>query len=241
MSKKSTKIIAAAGVVAGLGVAALPAMTFASETVNGSVDLYAEVKPAIAMTIVGNNDTNSHAGTAGTNAAVAVKAPTEATKIGNTDISSYEVTTASKASSSWVDVLPNAYVDGDDTNGFKSTITVYTNNQGGYHLAVKAPTSTALTRVGTSTQPTIPAGVPESGQATFDLEGGTAAWGYVVNTAATDGEGYSPVTTSDVDIQTTSAPTTSGDVTTVYYGVATAADQATGQYKGTITYTATTN
>lgn len=54
---KTTKIIAALGVVAGLGVAALPAFTFAVDpTVNGDVQVVVEVSPAIAMKIEGNND-----------------------------------------------------------------------------------------------------------------------------------------------------------------------------------------
>lgn len=56
---KTTKIVAALGIVAGLGVAALPAFTYATQTsqsVTGDVNLYVEVQPAIAMTITGNND-----------------------------------------------------------------------------------------------------------------------------------------------------------------------------------------
>lgn len=52
---KTTKIIAALGVVAGLGVAALPAFTYAAE-VAGNVELEVDIAPAIAMTITGNND-----------------------------------------------------------------------------------------------------------------------------------------------------------------------------------------
>lgn len=63
---KTTKIIAALGVAAGLGVAALPAFTFADgPSVNGNVQIDVEVQPAIAMTISGNNDsgTTSYADT----------------------------------------------------------------------------------------------------------------------------------------------------------------------------------
>ena len=65
---KTTKIVAALGIVAGLGVAALPAFTYAAQpqSVNGDVDLYVEVLPAIAMTITGNNDDNYFYGTRGT-------------------------------------------------------------------------------------------------------------------------------------------------------------------------------
>lgn len=59
---KTTKIIAALGVVAGLGVAALPAFTFAEgePSVDGDVEVQVEVSPAIAMTISGNNDSGTH-------------------------------------------------------------------------------------------------------------------------------------------------------------------------------------
>lgn len=56
---KTTKIIAALGVVAGLGVAALPAFTYATST-TGDVQVVVEVDSAIAMTIAGNNDSGSH-------------------------------------------------------------------------------------------------------------------------------------------------------------------------------------
>lgn len=53
---KTTKIIAALGVVAGLGVAALPAFTFAEgePSVTGDVEVIVDVDAAIAMTIAGN-------------------------------------------------------------------------------------------------------------------------------------------------------------------------------------------
>ena len=70
---KTTKIIAALGVVAGLGVAALPAFSYATSTVAGEVELSAEVNEAIAMTILGNGD----GGTAG----VDTYTPTGATTI----------------------------------------------------------------------------------------------------------------------------------------------------------------
>lgn len=54
---KTTKIIAALGVVSGLGVAAMPALTFADGTsVSGNVKVEVEIEPAIAMRIHSNND-----------------------------------------------------------------------------------------------------------------------------------------------------------------------------------------
>ena len=58
---KTTKIIAALGVVAGLGVAALPAFTYAVEPITGDVEVQVDVQPAIAMTITGNNDGGANA------------------------------------------------------------------------------------------------------------------------------------------------------------------------------------
>lgn len=222
---KTTKVIAALGVVAGLGVAALPAFTYAeqqSQSVSGNADLYVEVQPAIAMTIEGNNDGNTEYGTNGDNAAVNVKNPTGATTIDGVNVSSFDVATASKASSSYVSLLPNS------TATMTSTITVYTNNTSGYTLAVKdADETTALTRVGGTE--TIPAGAEA-------VAAGTAKWnlsgGLLTNAA---------IAATDQNVKVTNAKTSGGDETVVTYNVATAADQATGVYTDTITYTATTN
>ena len=96
---KSTKIIAALGVVAGLGVAALPMATFATYTpqsVSGDVDVIVEIPEAIAMTIVGNNDDASNYGTAFS--ATAVADPT-----GN------------PSEEGWYEIVNNAYVLSGDT------------------------------------------------------------------------------------------------------------------------------
>lgn len=62
---KTTKIIAALGVVAGLGVAALPAFSFATgPAITGDVEVQVEVPAAIAMTITGNNDHSDSSTTA---------------------------------------------------------------------------------------------------------------------------------------------------------------------------------
>ena len=68
---KTTKIIAALGVAAGLGVAALPAFSYA-DSVAGQVDVDVEVGSAIAMTIVGNNDDNQAYNTGATQAYISV-------------------------------------------------------------------------------------------------------------------------------------------------------------------------
>ena len=122
---KSTKIIAALGVVAGLGVAALPAFTYATETVSGTVDVYVEIPEAIAMTIVGNND--------GGSAPYPTPATTGVDVFDSGDdttgtVDGHTTTTTSTSSSSYVKLSQNQA----DTTTALSTITVYTNSAHGY-------------------------------------------------------------------------------------------------------------
>ena len=232
---KSKTILAGLGVVAALGTAALPLASYATETISGNVDLYVEVLPAIAMTIAGNNDGNSSYGSG--NGAVDVFNPVTAAS-SSIDGHTTPATATSVASSSYASILPNAVLNGNDDNGFKSTIKVYTNNASGYTLNVKdADNTLALTKV--SSTETIPAGTESEGS--LSLTAGTAAWGYKIDTASADGTGYKAITASDVQVKTKATPTSNGEETKVYYGIATASDQATGVYTDTITYTATTN
>ena len=241
---KTTKIIAALGVVAGLGVAALPAFTYADTyvpaSVNGNADVYVEVEPAIAMTITGNNDDNSHAGAASSNAAVAVKNPSTMTTINGVDVSSFEDTTATKASSSFTKLLPNSSVHGNDgassgtDNGFYSTITVHTNSVNGYNLGISA--LTALVNQTDNTKTIAANGI---------VKAGLSGWGYA-KSVQTDATGDTPTANYLTAANTalfysdTKTADTTGDVNKVFYGVSTAPNEATGVYKSTITYTATT-
>ena len=225
MSKKSTKIIAAAGVVAGLGVAALPALTFAEgeQTVSGQVQVRADVLPAIAMTITGNNDVSPN-----TVGGVNVYTPANtASVMGHTGGSEYN-SSVLETSGSKTSILPNAV---STANDFKSTITVYTNAAAGYTLTLKDSDATnALTNGANS--------IPATESTT--LTAGTAAWGYKVGSAATDWLAVPVSTGAAADIKTDGASVQGGEATEVYYGVATAATQATGPYTDTIVYTATT-
>ena len=166
---KTTKIIAALGVVAGLGVAALPAFTYATATISEDVDLVVEVPSAIAIEISGNNDSGDYNAVAGVN-------PSNA-QLKNTD--GNVITAIAGTSSSKAQILPNAIVEGGTSTGqdatFKSTIKVTTNATGGYNLAVKATTSTNLTSGAGDTIPPLAAAAASFTQ-------GTAAWG--VKTAA---------------------------------------------------------
>ena len=229
---KTTKIIAALGVVAGLGVAALPAFTYAT-SVSGNADVIVEVGDAIAMSIVGNQDGVQGSGYNNVNIKSA-----EIDTIGqNIDISDFDYPTATTTSGSKIDILPFEYKDGNNTNNFKSAVTVYT-NANYYGLSIKAQDGTALVNQSDNSA-TIPAGTIEAPATTFDLAAGTSAWGYKVNTPAEGGAGYKAITAGDVEINEEAALAT-GNTTNVYYGVATSATQKTGTYKGTVVYTATT-
>ncbi|MBR1795774.1 hypothetical protein IJ765_00735 [Candidatus Saccharibacteria bacterium] len=263
MSKSKT-ILAGLGVVAALGTAALPLASYATPNatnvgVSGNVDLYVEVMPAIAMTIVGNNDhhelytdllgdseTDNHAATG--NAAVDVMNPNTTSASGQTVASPYTVDGHTEAhtttsSSSYTSLLPNSKVEGGN---FKSTVTVYTNNVTGYNLtAIDADASADLVHFDpTGKTATIPA------TSATTLNAGTAAWGYRV--ASKDGASLNatdwlamPITPAEgtatpATIGTEDIKTSAGTAYEVEYGVATAADQATGVYRDTIIYTTTT-
>ena len=214
---KTTKIIAALGVAAGLGVAALPAASFAASTVAGEVNVSADVNEAIAMTITGNGDS--------TGQGVDVFTPSNATTIdGHSGGTAYDPENL-QSSSSTVSLLPNAA----DTTTATSTIKVYTNAAGGFTLSVKdADSNTALVN-GSDSSATIPAGAT--------ITPGTAAWGYKGG-SVTD---FAAISATDETVYTQSTPTSGGQTINMVYGVSTASDQKTGTYSDTIIYTATTN
>ncbi|MBR3233675.1 hypothetical protein IKG12_02330 [Candidatus Saccharibacteria bacterium] len=224
MSKKSTKIIAAAGVVAGLGVAALPAMTFATETVAGEVTLTANVEEAIAMTITGNGDPTSGE-PAVQQPGVDVYSPTGATTIDGHPVGALYDPDNLQTSSSTLDILPNA----TNTNTATSQIKVYTNAASGFSLSVKDADNTTALVHSVDSNATIPAGAT--------LTAGTAAWAYKGGSVSN----WAAISATDAQVYTQSAPTSGGATINMEYGVATASDQKTGTYSDTIIYTATTN
>ncbi|MDO4987170.1 MAG: hypothetical protein Q4E46_02550 [Candidatus Saccharibacteria bacterium] len=171
---------------------------------------------------------------------VDVFAPTVVTGIVDSHTEAFKV----GPSSSYASLLPNSVLNGNDDNGFKSTIKVYTNNKSGYTLNVKDADSTlALSKITTGEDPTVNATIPAGteSEGSFSLVAGTAAWGYKVDTASADNSGYKAITASDVLVKTKTSKTSNGEETKVYYGVATSSDQAAGVYTDTIIYTATTN
>lgn len=221
---KATKIIAGLGVVAGLGVAALPAMTYATSTVAGEVELSVDVNEAIAMTILGNGDPTSGEPAVG-QPGVDVYTPTGASTIdGHAPGTLYDPTDL-QTSSSTVSLLPNAA----DTTTATSEIKVYTNAAGGFTLSVKdADNNTDLVN-GSDSNATIPAGAT--------ITAGTAAWGYKGGSVTN----FAAISATDAEVYTQNAPTHNGQTINMTYGVSTASDQKTGTYTDTIIYTATTN
>ena len=228
MSKKSTKIIAAAGVVAGLGVAALPALTFAApQSVSGDVNVQAEVLSAIAMTIEGNQD--------GGTAPVDTYMPDGTAMIGNyntTGKTAYSDLAQNQVSSTKTTILPNALVEGTQMSDFGSLITVYTNDAGGYTLSVAdANTDTSLKNAANNE-------IPVLDSTTNPLQAGNSAWGFKGGLISS----WTAMPASDDTAATikNGSAVAAGDQTTVVYAVSTSAAQPTGTYSDVITYTATT-
>lgn len=214
---KSKTILAGLGVVAALGVAALPLCSYASSTVAGEVELSVEVNEAIAMTILGNGDS----GTAG----VDTYTPTGASTIDGHAVGTLYDSTDLQASSSTVSILPNSA----DTTTATSAVTVYTNAAAGFTLSVKDADSTTALVHSTDNTATIPAGTT--------ITAGTAAWGYKGGSVTN----FAAITATDASVYTQNAPTSGGQTINMTYGVSTSSDQKTGTYSDTIIYTATTN
>ena len=245
---KSTKIIAALGVVAGIGAAALPMASYATQSVNGNVDLYVEVPEAIAMTIVGNNDDTATQDQTYTTDPVT-------TGVDNYQPSGFESAidghtlpaSITTASSSYVQVKQNAA----NLTTALSNIAIYTNAAAGYDLSVYANGADADLHNGDYTiaavagEPTVSTNVgwafkvadnhqgnANKGTINSDTEGSTYNYANWSQMAAGSNNALTLVSSEEA--------TSNGDEFTVNYGVATAADQAAGVYSTQLVYTATT-
>lgn len=145
---KTNKAFLGLGVVAALGVIALPAMSRAT-SVSGEVELTVEVGSAIAMDIISNGDGGTSGYTGG-------------------NVEEFGLTAVAGPSSAKAVLKPNQV-----NTSMNSRITVYT-NASSYDLSVapKTPSVTALISEGGASIPAIddPAGAT--------LVAGTAAWGY---------------------------------------------------------------
>ncbi len=249
---KSTKVIAALGVVAGLGVAALPMASFATQSATGDAEVIVKVDPAIALEIAGNNDDN-HIPSRVSGETFGSVVDITPNNTGLVDGSGNDLTeTNIKTSSSAVTMTQYSVVEGDaataydattaPNGGFFSTLKVTTNDAGGYSLAVAAKTAADvdLTNAAGDTIPSI--------AAAGTLTAGTAAWGiqpaaaYAGSTMDSTITNWNPVTTAGYTVKVAPAQRTgyTQDTSIVEYGVATGKAQPTGQYQATLTYTATT-
>lgn len=182
---KSTKIIATLGVVAGLGVAALPMSAFALDPTGSSpqtTDVDVKVNIGSAISITATND----------------------------------------PSNSTVTMTPSDI----DTSTLKTEITVSTNDTDGYTLTVTDKDANTNLVNGSAT---IPTGT--------SISAGTAAWaikgGLLTNWTAMVPNTETPLTVAQ------NSTNVSNEISNMTYGFSTAANQASGLYQDTITYTAT--
>lgn len=225
---KSTKVIAALGVVAGLGVAALPAFTYAAST-SGAVKLEAEVTSGIAITIHSNGDAKD--------TTYYDADPTNAGNMGDPKVNTNtKYVKAEDLFTNWSSAK-TSLSQNDKKEDATSTVTVYTNSNGGYTLTVNDEDEVNALKSGDDSI----AAMSESNA----IDAGNAAWGLKVDgdhaVAAAKSYNAVPVKSADgLKIAEASQKTTGGTATTVTYGVSTAADQPTGTYSDVIVFTATT-
>jgi hypothetical protein len=132
-----------------------------------------------------------------------------------------------------------------DVNTGSTTFQVTTNNATGYKLSINGSVADGSLSSGTNTILAVAATPSQVINGTTiatlgtgsGLTGGTSAFGFNIVNDST----YFKVPNSATDIKTTSAPATSGDTTTVYFGAGLSAAQASGSYSNTITMTAVAN
>ncbi len=229
---KTKRALAVLGVVAGLGVAALPLSSYAApindggtgdldggtEAANGSVADSLKVKTTIQDTlsieIVGNDDTHA---------------------VDTTETASHVVLIGKDG-----EQLTGVLANGTASEGV-ATVTVATNNAQGYNLYLKGATAALVGSVNTNTIPAVGANPTMNGTA--------SEWGYktAANAAAasTNGtigglkENWTAVTTENAVIATNTAPThTNGDVIDLTFGASVSPSQAADTYSDVVTLTA---
>ncbi len=219
---KLTSAIAVLGVVAGLGVAALPLSSYAAETTD-KVD-------GLKVTDYGTDASPEGNGIVEQNTAIKMKISKMLTI--ETGAAEVELTTS----------------DGTNYKGDPLTVTVATNNTKGYKLTIAGSASTTVKSNLTSGTNTSDVIIPASGTvatpAPLALNGGASAWGYNVSgdhkaAGFTDNTKYAGVTDDGATIASSAAPTTNdGVATTVTFGAVVKDGQPAGEYTGQVTFTA---
>lgn len=124
-----------------------------------------------------------------------------------------------------VPLSPNG---GNFTGNGSANVVVTTNDGVGYRLYVLAPISTNLTRTGSSDT------IATSGNST-PAALAVNTWGFNTSGSTTNFQG---VLSTPTEIKVASGPFTSGDTTTVTYGVTTDITKPAGSYVGNVVYTA---
>lgn len=218
----TTKAIAALGIVAGLGIAALPLNASAAKVIDGTAPEGAEN----ASEYDGNKDDKV---TTDTKLKLEIK-----------DVLSIE--TDNKE-----DEVELTSADGTDYASEALGVTVTTKNSKGYNLSIKASgTNSTITSLMSGTDQIV------AGTGTFDIAQAVAGqgaaldnssasqWGYRIDSL--DAGNYVGITDNDVVIATQETPTTSTGVkTNVTFGAKIKDGQAAGTYTGQVTFTATNN
>lgn len=211
---KSTKIIAALGVAAGLGIAALPAATFADTSV--AVPVRVNIEDTLALSGITTGD---FASTEGLDLVA-----------GSYDVTSQTVFTAtSNNNSGW-----HVTVAGTDDTTQQSGSTLYNATTGGQSIA---PFSTAVPAADPGSDGDWIGKAGDSGWGIMldNLATGVSA-GANYSTSS-----YMGVTAAGNVVTSATTSGTAGKSFTVKYGVRLADTQAAGDYKGNITYTIANN
>ncbi len=138
--------------------------------------------------------------------------------------------TLSASTPSTVSLTPTTTADEDAATG---TVTVATNDEDGYNLAISATTPALQHDTLPATTIPVAAGTVGTPAALTDN-----TWGFRVSSWAAGT--YAGVTTTATNIKTTATPNAS-DVTNVAYGVRANSSQASGNYATDVTYTALVN
>lgn len=223
-----TKAIAVLGVVAGLGVAALPLSSYAVTVIDGEAPESGAVEGA---TYDGVKD-----GTVKTDVGVKLVVEDALTISADKDTTDNMV---------------------DITNGAAAVkVTVVTNNQTGYNLNLKGTTTNGTATALINENKVEIAAMSAPFTAPVALSTTASEWGYsVANTNAnlsddakaaiakfTEGVYAGVDGTSGAQIVDVTKPTgEDGDTTTVTFAAKVADDQPAGTYKGQVTFTATNN
>lgn len=265
---KTTKVIAALGVVAGLGVAALPLSSYAAE-VNGNVRLEVTIDPSLAMRIHSNSDADTYAEVtpAGTENpsqegwyesdgsdgyelsedATVQPGTTYYEKTGNyygaIDHDPTDATEADIAGPSMAKLLSIAQ-NGVDLTTLQSSIDVRSNN-GTYQVVVNdADANTGLQRITANDPETLSTTDVIPAMSTDAPAAGVKAWAFKSNGTGSAATNWTAMVANDVTGVKVAEQTGAYDGAdydtpfTVNYGVG-VGNAATGTYTDTITYTAT--